>query len=242
MKSMCFQTDKSLIYDPKKIIHQRKLDVNMSGYEVEQDEVLVALASSDFLEQVEHNDSNGSDSNMVNLDKATTEQRTEVPTPLKGEKSLKRHSIDTTSMEIDVLVKKDRTSAHPIEVVSINEDDEGSINKGKGTIFKEEQNDQSQTVSNFERSSSHLALVKSSKEPTMMIQKFPLDQVESSQFHSKEDLVNDFIEEINKSINDNYKLMQEVVRSNPVGTSLLTVRKTDNNVLRIATDDQEQVS
>ena len=53
MKSMCFQIDRSLIYDPKKIINQRKLEVNMSGYEAEQDEILVALANNDFLEQVE---------------------------------------------------------------------------------------------------------------------------------------------------------------------------------------------
>ena len=48
MKIIYFQTNKSLIYDPKKIIHQRKFDVNMSGYEVEQDQVLAALDNSDF--------------------------------------------------------------------------------------------------------------------------------------------------------------------------------------------------
>ena len=41
MKSMNFKTYKSLRYNPKKVIHQRKLDVNLSGYEAEQDEVLV---------------------------------------------------------------------------------------------------------------------------------------------------------------------------------------------------------
>ena len=35
MESMNFQTFKSLRYDPKKVIHQRKLDVNLSGYEAE---------------------------------------------------------------------------------------------------------------------------------------------------------------------------------------------------------------
>ena len=33
MKSMIFQTNKSLRYDPKKVIHQRKLHVNLSGYD-----------------------------------------------------------------------------------------------------------------------------------------------------------------------------------------------------------------
>ena len=144
MKSMSFQIDKSLIYEPKKIIHQRKLDVNLSGYKAEEDEVLASLASSDFLEQVEDNGSNESDSNMINLDKVATEQRTKLPTPLKGEKSLKRHSTNIVDMDIDVLNKKTKTFSQPIEVISINEEDEESIfNKGKHTIVVEEQNDQS---------------------------------------------------------------------------------------------------
>ena len=69
-----------------------------------------------------------------------------------------------------------------------------------------------------------------------------MDQAESSQLHSKVDLLKDFTDERNKSLNENYKLMQEVRRSTPVGTSLLTVREKDSSILRIATDDQEQVS
>ena len=67
----------------------------------------------------------------------------------------------------------------------MEEDDEQSINKGKGTIVEEEHNDQSQTMSNSERYSSHLAMVKTNKEPAIMFQRFTLDQAESSQFHSK---------------------------------------------------------
>ena len=69
-----------------------------------------------------------------------------------------------------------------------------------------------------------------------------MNQAKSSQFHSKEDLVKDFTEERNKSANENYKLMQEIRRTIPVENSLLAVREKDNNVLRIATDDREQVS
>ena len=47
---MNFQTDKSLRYDPKKVIHQRRLDMNLKGYEDEQDEVLVSLANTELLE------------------------------------------------------------------------------------------------------------------------------------------------------------------------------------------------
>ena len=179
MKSMNFQTRKSLRYDPKKAIHQRKMDVNLSGYEVEQDEVLVALANTDFSEQMGDDDSNSSNSDRVNLDKVVEGQGTKVPTPLKGEKSLRRHSTDTTDMDIDITTKKPRVSAHSKEIVDQEEDDEESINKGKGTIVEEEHNDQSQIVSNSEISSSHLALMDTNKEPTIMFQKFSLDQVES---------------------------------------------------------------
>ena len=41
----------------------------------------------------------------------------------------------------------------------------------------------------------------------MMIQRFTLDQAKSSWFHSKEELVKDFTDERNKSLNENYKLM-----------------------------------
>ena len=82
----------------------------MSGYEVEQDEILASLANSDFLEQLEDKDNTNSGKDTINTDKATAEQRTEVPTPLKGENNLKNHSTDTIHMEIDVLTKKARTS------------------------------------------------------------------------------------------------------------------------------------
>ena len=85
--------------------------------------------------------------------------------------------------------------------MSLDEDDEGSINQGKGTVIEEERDNRSHFVSNIEKSSSQLVPIESSKGPTMMIQRFTLDQVESSQFHSKEDLVKDFIDERNKSIN-----------------------------------------
>ena len=45
----------------------------MSGYEAEQDEILAALANSDFLEQVEDKDNTDSGKDTVNLDKATVE-------------------------------------------------------------------------------------------------------------------------------------------------------------------------
>ena len=70
MESMNFEIDKSLRYDPKKLIHQRKLDVNLASYEAEQDEVLSDLANTDLLEKMGDDDRNSSSSDRINPDKA----------------------------------------------------------------------------------------------------------------------------------------------------------------------------
>ena len=75
--------------------------------------MLAALANTDLLEQ------------------------TEVPTPLKIEKSLKRNSIDTMDMDQDVARKRPRMSEPSKEIVDIEDDDERSINKEKATIVEE---------------------------------------------------------------------------------------------------------
>ena len=50
MRSMSFDTDKALRYDPMGIMHQRRLEMNFKGYDVEHDEVLAALANTNLLE------------------------------------------------------------------------------------------------------------------------------------------------------------------------------------------------
>lgn len=47
---MNFDTDKALRYDPNKVLHQKRLNVNLKGYEAEHDEVLVALANTNLFE------------------------------------------------------------------------------------------------------------------------------------------------------------------------------------------------
>ena len=108
MESMKLQIDKNLRYDPKKVIHQRKIDVNLKGYEADQDEVLATLANTDLLQQMGDDDRHSSSSDKINPDKIVEGQNTKVPTPLKGEKSLKRHSTDTVDMEIDITTRKPR--------------------------------------------------------------------------------------------------------------------------------------
>ena len=77
----------------------------------------------------------------------------------------------------------------------------------------------------------------------MLAQSFKLDQAESSQYHSRDDLVKDFLEERNKSLDENYKLLQQARNKAPTdSTTLLTVKEKDSNTLRIAIDDLDHVS
>ena len=66
LRSMNFETDKALRYDPKGEMHQRRMDMNFKGYDVDQDEVLVALANTDLWEQLEVGDRNSSSSERNN--------------------------------------------------------------------------------------------------------------------------------------------------------------------------------
>ena len=55
-------------------------------------------------------------------------------------------------------------------------------------------------------------------------------------------MVKKFSEERNLSIEENFKLMQEVRKSTFTGTSLLIVRERDRNTLRIAVEGQTEGS
>ena len=50
LRSMSFDPDKALRYDPKGIMHQRRVEMNFKGYDVEHDEVLATLANTDLFE------------------------------------------------------------------------------------------------------------------------------------------------------------------------------------------------
>ena len=137
LKRINFQIDISIRYDPKKVFHQIRLDINFKGYDAENDEMLATLANTDLLEHIEVGDRNNCSSERNNPNEATKHQQTKVTTPLKGEKSLKRHSTDTVDMDVDVATKKPRISIQDQEIVDLEGDDERSINKGKATIVEE---------------------------------------------------------------------------------------------------------
>ena len=98
-------------------------------------------------------------------------------------------------MEVDedASTKRPRLSESSKEIVDIEDDDDKSINKGKATIAREESQEQSQSVSNIERTVSNPAIVGSSQASYIILQRFTLNEVETSQASSQEDLVKNFI-------------------------------------------------
>ena len=90
MRSINFQLNKKIKYDPKHFISQRKASYKICTYEHQDDEELEAKANHDYTEQV--------------AEKANSEQRkykeseiqtlidptTGITTPFKDERSLKR--------------------------------------------------------------------------------------------------------------------------------------------------------
>ena len=80
-----------------------------------------------------------------------------------------------------------------------------------------------------------------SLKPFIDVQQFVFD-IESSLYESKQDLVKKFSEERNLSVEENFKLMQEVRKNTYASSSLLTVREKDSNTLKIALDDQVEGS
>ena len=178
------------------------------------------------------------------MDKATIAHETKIPTPHKGEKYLKRQSTNIAEIEVDTPSKRAKTSSHCVHIISLSEDnDQSSINQGTKVLITEEKEDQSQVPSKTDESASQMITVQPIQGPTMLVQSFKLVQAGSSQYHSRDDLVKDFLEERNKSLDENYKLLQQARKKAPIGsTTLLTIREKDSNTLRIATDDPNHVS
>ena len=75
----------------------------------------------------------------------------------------------------------------------------------------------------------------------MDVQKHVFD-TENSLYESKQDMVKKFSQEINLSVEQNFKFIQEVRKNTFAGTSLLIVKERDNNTLRIVVDDQAEGS
>ena len=133
---MGFENDKSLRYDPKGVMNQRRMEANFKGYDAEQDEVLAALANTDFLEAIESVNGSNNEHDQNAKDQQTVSQ-TQIPTPYKVEKSLKRPSADV--MEVDQSTSTKKPKLEEIEeIVEIEDDEVRFTNKDNTTIVEEE--------------------------------------------------------------------------------------------------------
>ena len=74
IRSMSFDTNKALRYDPKGVMHQRRIDMSFKGYEAEQDEVLASLANIDLFEHMEVGDGSDNSSEKSSQGKNTGKQ------------------------------------------------------------------------------------------------------------------------------------------------------------------------
>ena len=96
-------------------------------------------------------------------------------------------------MDEDLATKRPRIFEPSKEIVDIEDDNERSINKGKATIVEEECQGQSQSVSNTERTITNPTIVESSQNPAMVLQRFTLSEVETSQVYSQAELIKDLL-------------------------------------------------
>jgi len=76
----------------------------------------------------------------------------------------------------------------------------------------------------------------------MIVQKYVSSEEETSKIPSQEELVKDFTDKRNKVVDENYKIMQQIRRSVSNKSTLLAVRESKGNVLRIATTGATGVS
>ena len=94
--SMKFDLDRRVSYDPKHIISKRKVSCKLGTFEHEEDQELLAMANSKFMDQYldeEYIEQRKSKEVEVQL---FIEQGPSIPTPYKNEASLKRPQTEET--------------------------------------------------------------------------------------------------------------------------------------------------
>ena len=128
MKSMNFQLDKNINYDPKHIISQRKTSSRLGTYEHVENEVLALIANHNYIEKDVNMSSNEQEEDEGSEEKEMVYPVTRTITPFKGERTLKRPATEVTNMEIDIVAKKPKVSTQGKEIVTVDDDDKDSVN------------------------------------------------------------------------------------------------------------------
>ena len=146
---MNFQMDKKINYDPKHIVSQRKTTSRLGTYEHVENEVLALIANCNYIEKDVNMSNNDQEEDKGLEEQAMVDLAIGTITPFKGERTLKRPATEVTNMEIDTTAKKPRVSSQGKEIVTMDDDDEESINQTKGISIIEEHS--------HNKESSHLA-------------------------------------------------------------------------------------
>jgi len=106
LKSMNFQSDKKVKYDPKHIISQRKLAPRLGTCENIED--VEAKANHSYTGRDAEMSSSGKKEDKGSKERTMIDTITGTLTPFKGERSLKRPITEITNIEVDTTVKKER--------------------------------------------------------------------------------------------------------------------------------------
>jgi hypothetical protein len=159
------------------------MEASFRGYEAEQDEVLDALANTDFLEIVES--ANGSsDEQDQNAQDQQAISQPQIPTPYQVEKSLKRPSADVMEIDPGSSSKKPRL-VEIEEVVEIEDDEDRSTNQDNTTFVEEEgAQEQSKSISSAEKTISNPPVAEGSQVSAMVVQKYISSEEETSKVPS----------------------------------------------------------
>lgn len=124
-----------------------------------EDQVENIIGAADKEQQIEVPEPNQSSESVINRP-LSKEKSLGVPTPFKGEVSLKRSAQEMSEEQRSSANKKSKLSGHEKEVISLEDDEETSTNQVKGTLIEEEtgqnvdvpQSDSERTMSHHQMS------------------------------------------------------------------------------------------
>ena len=156
---------------------------------------MAAKANHSYTKQDVEMSSSGQEEGKGSEEQPMIDPITGIPTPFKDERSLKKPIIEVTNMEVDVIAKKPRVSNQGREIVTLEYDEEESINRIQGFPIQEEPSHSkevshivshlvSHSISNSKRTISQIVLTEQSSKPAMDVKQYTFD-AETSLYDSK---------------------------------------------------------
>ena len=207
------------------------------------------IGAADQEQQIEVPQPNQSSESVINRPK---EKSLGVPTPFKGEVSLKRSAQEMSTEQRSSANKKSKLFGHEKEVISLADDEETSTNQVKGTLIEEEtgqnvdspQSDSQRTLSQHQISKGieKVVAIDVDQEPLINLQHITYDPVGTSGYKSKEDLIKEFLDERSVASKESYELVKEAKKMEISKSSMIAMKEKDSGVFRIAITENSQVT